>query len=389
MIRRAIFIFASLLMVFSLNLRGQEVREIGFDQEDWALIQNRWIRAQPAIMVLSGSGTHFSGQPIHAAIDTLYLFPATVLPVGPDWYGKVQRIPFNDIDKVLLQKGGNRVTRSHRAVSLQVPKSDKFFTSPFQAVRKASVYSDSLVEPQRLEDAFLHSKVLRQAFPDKHFRISVGLGFGGDRATGDAEKAIRQSQLPDPDGSNGNSVAVDLLDLSWRFMDRFIVGGQLLARGFPSSIYGGNYMEYESTSYHCKICFIEHRVYAEYAFFHVDRYFTRKFELLAGAGFLMGKPKWSISYSYDDFTDPDSFIFDEVEQVHEGYLKGLQLRSAFHYYFFPGFSLWTGLEANLYKPWVVEAVEWPISDPDAPITLQEHALSFSGIRFKFGVSIYL
>ncbi|MCK4879684.1 MAG: hypothetical protein KAS82_03455 [Bacteroidales bacterium] len=389
MIQNPLPLFVSLLIVFSFNLPGQEVGESGFEPEEWSAIQQRWRHSQPVIMISTDSGTQYSGQPIHAAIDTLYLFPATGLPVGPDWYSKVLRIPFSDIDKILLQKGGNRVTRAHKSVSLQVPKTDKYFTPPFQAVRKASVYSDSLVQEQRLEDAFPHSKVLRQAFPDKHVRISFGLGFGGDRATGDAESALRLSQLPDSYGSYGNSVTVDLLDLSWRFRDRLIVGGQLLARCFSSSLYGNNFGEYGGTSYQYDIYFFEHRLYAEYAFFHLDRYFTRKYELLTGVGFLMGKPEWSIYYNYDDFSDPDYFIYDEVKQAHEGYLKGFQLRSAFHYYFFPGFSLWTGLEVNLYKPWVIEAVEWPTSDPDASISLQEHTLNFSGVRFKFGIGIYL
>jgi len=142
-------------------------------------------------------------------------------------------------------------------------------------------------------------------------------------------------------------------------------------------------------NYDCLIDFTEHRIYTEYAFIHVDRYFTKKYELLAGAGYLMGRPEWSCSYYFNDYTDPDNWIYDNAYHFQEDNLHGVQLRSAFHYYLFPGFSLWTGLEANLFKPWTIETVEFPTSDPGINISFEEHTLNFSSVRFKFGVSIYL
>jgi hypothetical protein len=377
------------LLVFSLPLLGQESLENGFDHDKWMSVMNRWIRAQPAVVLKSDSGTQYYGQPIHASADTLYLYASTGFPVGPDWLNELDAIPLNIINEVLMQKGGNRVTRSHRAVSLVVPSTNRLQDPAFNFVRRGSVYSDSLVSPNELGDAFPHSKVLRQAFPDKHFRLSIGLGFGGNRATGDAEEALGSSPLPNPYEGYGRSATLDFLDLSWRFHDRFIVGGELFSRRLNSNIYGDNYGVEQSMSYNYALSFMEQRIYAEYAIFHVDRYFTRRTEVLAGAGLLMGEPMVSMSYYYSDYSDPDNIFYGDITYTQEDNLFGFQLSGTYHIYFFPGLSLWTGLEVNLYKPWIVEAVEFPTSDPDVPMLLQEHSLSLSGMRLKFGVSIYL
>lgn len=389
MIRISIFLVVIFSTAISFQLTGQVDRTTGFDREDSVSMGSRWIKAQPAIVVQLDSGIQLYGQPIHTTTDTLYLYPATGFPVGIECFKDILPIPYSHMDRVLLQRGGNSVSRAKRSVRLQVPDSDLPLSSTFQSVRKAAVYSDSPVQPEELGDAFPHSKVLRQAFPDKHFRISIGFGIDGNRATKDAEEAIEQSPLPYPTSSYGNRVTLDFLDLSWRFQDRVIVGGQLSARGFSYTIYGDNYGETEAANFSYDLFFMEHRVYAEYAFFHVNRYFTRRFELLTGAGFLMGRPDVTVYYSYNDFSDLDNPIYESISSPQEGSLNGFQLRGTFHYYFFPGFSIWTGLEANLYKPWVYEALELPTSDPDAPVLLQEHTLNFSGIRVKFGVSIYL
>jgi hypothetical protein len=245
------------------------------------------------------------------------------------------------------------------------------------------------VKPEELKDAFPHSRVLRQAFPDKYLRISAGLGFGGDRATGDAEEALASSQLPNPVGVYANRVFVDFLDLSWRLHDRVIVGGELFSRRLNSTIFGDNYGVEQRTSYNYNFSFMEQRIYAEYAFFHVDRYFTRRSEVLAGAGVLVGQPYLSVNYYYSNYSVPEDPRYSDMYYTQEDHLVGAQIRGSFHYYFFPGLSLWTGMEVNLYKPWIVPAVEFPASDPDVPVLLQQHTLSFSGIRFKFGISIYL
>jgi hypothetical protein len=309
--------------------------------------------------------------------------------VGLDWYGKLHKIPFNEIDRVLVQKGGNRVTRSTRSVGYQIPKKDKYFTKGYQEVKKSAVYRDSLVQPRQMEEAFPHSPVMKQVFPHKHFRISISVGTGGNRVYTDAREVLVASPLPIPYDGYESPVALEIIDISWRFLDRLIVGGQLVARNTSTTLYSYYHEEFFSNGYDYNVDFYEHRLYAEYAFFHVDRYFTRRWELLAGTGLLMGKPDWTFHYSHDEYSDPENPVFGEVTHEQDDLLYGFHLRTAFHYYFFQGLSLWGGLEANFFKPWTSEAVEVPSMDPAAPLVLQEHTLSFSSVRFRFGVSIYL
>ncbi len=383
-------LLALLVLIFcSLNLRAQEARKNKLNPEQQQAIEKRWMESQPIIMVRTDSDRQYTGQPIHASMDTVYLLPGTGLPVGAEWFREVQRISFNEIEEVLLQRGGSKLTRSNISEDLGIPQTDKFYSKPFQALRRASVYEDSLIMPGDLEEAFTNSKVLRQVFPAKRLRISVGLGIGGHRAGGDAEEALRQSQLPYPDDSYGNRAFIDPVDISVRFLNRWIVGGQYRVNNSSEIIYAYSYEQNVDRNYDYYFDFTEHRIYTEYAWIHVDRYFTRKYELLAGAGYLLGRPEWTMNYSFNDASDPDNWVYEHVSLVQEDKLHGVQLRSAFHYYLFPGFSLWSGLELNYFRPWTIERVEFPTPNPGVDISLEEHSLNFSSVRIKFGVSIYL
>ena len=67
---------------------------------------------------------------------------------------------------------------------------------------------------------------------------------------------------------------------------------------------------------------------------------------------------------------------------------GLQLRSSLHYYLFPGFSVYGGIEGNLIQPMMIESYQLPTVDPAAFITIPDYKLNFSSIKLKMGVSIY-
>ncbi len=389
MIAKRLLLALLVLMSVSLDLQAQETGNNSLNPEQEQAIQNRWLESQPIILLRTDSGRQYTGQPIHAALDSVYLLPGSALPVGPEWYKDLQRISLNEIEEVLLQRGGSRLTRSNIAEDLGIPQSDRFYSKPFQALRRASVYEDSLIMPGNLEEAFKHSKVLRQVFPAKRIRISVGLGIGGQGAGGDAQEALRQSQLPYPDNSYGNRAFIDPVDVSVRFLDRWIVGGQYRVNNSSEIIYAYGNEQNVDRNYDYYFEFTEHRIYSEYAWIHVDRYFTKKYELLVGAGYLLGRPEWSMNYNFNDTSDPDNWLYENVWHVQEGKLHGVQLRSAFHYYLFPGFSLWSGLEVNYFKPWTIETVEFPTPNPGVDISLEEHRLNFSSVRIKFGVSIYL
>lgn len=378
MIRPSILFGCLLGSVFAHDLAGQSDK-----------ISTRWIRSQPAILVTSYDGHQLLGQPIHAGIDTLYLFASTDLPVGPDWFDALEPIALKDIDRLSVQRGGNRVTRARKSVSYQMPPGRKYYTKAYQEVHKSAVYRDSLVIPPDLQEAFPHSQVLRQAFPQKHLRISVNVGMGGNGVQEDARKALEGSSPLSPMDGYETKRAVQLIDFSWRFLNRIVIGGQMAAQITSNYVYGEYSEEFYYSAYNYDVNFVEHRLYGEYAFFPVDRYFTRRWELMAGAGFLFGKPGWALNYSQSEYSDPDNPVYESGIHEQSGSLYGFQLRSAFHFYIFPGFSLWSGLEANMYPPWSIHQVEVPSNNPSVPFVLQEHTLGFSSVRFKIGASIYL
>jgi hypothetical protein len=65
------------------------------------------------------------------------------------------------------------------------------------------------------------------------------------------------------------------------------------------------------------------------------------------------------------------------------------LKGAFHYYIFPGLSLWPALEVNFNQPFVVPEQELRTIRNQDPLYLPEHELGFSSVRFKLGLSLYL
>ncbi len=105
-------LLALLVLIFcSLNLRAQEARKNKLNPEQQQAIEKRWMESQPIIMVRTDSDRQYTGQPIHASMDTVYLLPGTGLPVGAEWFREVQRISFNEIEEVLLQRWANRLQR--------------------------------------------------------------------------------------------------------------------------------------------------------------------------------------------------------------------------------------------------------------------------------------
>jgi len=391
MVRSSLF-----MLVLGLELvaqhptaQGEAPDHFGFDKQDWTAIESRWMECQPATIAYLKSGEIVSGQQIFTNEDSIYLYPFTGLPIGPQWKGHLIVIHVNDIDSLLFQKGGNKMTRSKQAESYLFPVPDARFSEPHLLLRKESVYSDTLVYPHQLDRAIKYSTVLRHAFPQKRIRISFGLGFGGDVVTEDILEMLGGTSLPYPhDSYGGSNVSAELLDLSVRFRDRIIVGGQLLARQIESGVYSYSYNSMREVNYSYSLNFREHRIYGEYAILHTDRYFLRRFEVLAGVGLLISKPEIRFSYSHYNTEDFDNVYGGNWYYNYEDLLLGAQLKATIHYYIIRGLSIWTGLEANLYPTFIVPAQEISVSGIEDTILLPEHGLNFSCVRFKLGISLY-
>ena len=209
------------------------------------------------------------------------------------------------------------------------------------------------------------------------------MSFGSDVITNDIKSMLQGTSLPQSYESYGGHTNVEFLDLSVRVMDRLILGGSLFTRTSYTNVYTYTYDEGD-VYYNLDVDYREHKVYAEYAIVKTDRFFSRKFEVLAGAGLLIGQPEWRFYFHYYNYEDPENiedYNYDDI-------LLGVQIKGAFHYYFFPGLSLWTAIDINLVQPFVIS--EWELDVPDgvSPITVPQHELGFSSVRFKLGLSIY-
>jgi hypothetical protein len=360
-----------------------------FSPDKWDHIEKRWLDSQPVVIVYTRSQHILSGQLIHASSDSVFIYPGTGLPVGPEWPSDLVSIHVKDINHVLLQTGGNKVWRKKRSKSLVFPSSNPAFSEPHIILHAGSVYEDSLYKPDVLEEAFAFSHVLRQAYPKKRFRYSIGANFGGDVVMDEIRKAMDESGLPGPDYDWSNNNTLEFLDFSVRLTNRLFLGASLLSRNTNSHVSGYAYNEVWDIGYDYHLDYREHRIYTEYTLLSPDRYFYRKFEVIAGAGLLLARPEWGMGYNYWDVQNPDYDADPYQYFSHSANLLGLQLKTAFHYYLFPGLSIWSALDVNLNQPFVVPEQELPTTPDLDPILLPEHELGFSSVRFKLGLSLYL
>jgi hypothetical protein len=376
-----------LLLVLMMNLAEAGAQHSNYSPELWTVIENRWRESQPVVVVYTRSGEVVAGQQIHASSDSLFIYPCDGLPVGALWADDLKAVYINEIDSVLFQKGGNRLVRDKRSHTLEFPSTNARYSEPHVQLRKASVYEDSLIITPDLEMAISHSKVMNQTFRRKRVRYSTGVNYGRDVITNDIKSMLQGTSLPKSYESYGEHTNVEFLDLSVRVMDRLILGGSILTRTSFTNVYTYTYDEGD-VYYNLDVSYREHKVYAEYAIVKTDRFFSRKFEVLAGAGLLIGLPEWRFNFSYYNYEDPENIEGGDLYYNYDDILLGAQIKGAFHYYFFPGLSLWTAIDFNLVQPFVISERELNVPDGVSPITIPQHELGFSSVRFKLGLSIY-
>jgi len=385
MILKSITLILLALALFMGEIRAQQS---DYSPKLWTVIENRWRESQPVIVVYSGSDEVFAGQQIHASSDSLFIYPGDGLPVGTQWVNDLDVVYVNEIDSVLFQEGGNKLTRNKRSKMLVFPSGNARYSAPHVRIREASVYEDSLYVPSDLDMAIKRSKVMKQAFRQKRFRYSLGVSFGRDVISENLDNMLDESSLPQSYDSYGAYTNGEFLDLSFRVLDRLILGGSLVTRNSYTNVYGHSNDQVSDFHYNLNVDYREHKVYAEYAIVKTDRFFSRRFEILAGSGLLIGLPEWRLGINYYNYEDPENVIFGDWYQNFDDLLWGMQLKAAFHYYFIPGFSIWTAIDLNLLQPFVVPELELSIPELEGSITLPEHELDFSSVRFKLGLSIY-
>lgn len=377
-----------LFLILGVHVVKIHAQESDYSSELWAVIENRWRESQPVIVAYTRTGEVVAGQQIHASSDSLFIYPEDGLPLGTQWADALKAVYIKDIDSVLFQEGGNKLGRDKRSNMMVFPTANARYSEAHLKLRKNSVYEDSLVFPPDLDQAIDHSKVMKQAFRKKRFRYSIGVNFGSDVLLNEIQNAIGESSLPYSYESYGGNVNGEFLDISFRFFDRLIIGGSLSSRRNYTEIYGQAGNSAYDLSYYYQVDYLEHKLYAEYAILNTDRFFSRKFEVIAGAGLLLGNPNWSFNFSYYDIQNPDYESPGYAYYNYSDNILGLQLKTAFHYYFFPGLSIWTAIDLNLNQAFVVPEQELPAPGGQDPYILPEHELGFSCVRFKLGLSIY-
>jgi len=407
--------------------------------QDFSALENhmnkqRWDWHQPRVEVYMKGGDTLRGQPVHFTGTELSILPSRILPVRIG--NQLVRISLEDVEGIYINRGG-RITLAQTSgiligigagtavgmtlggpiVALLAGNAlgvglglagtglhnsmtrDLLFLIPehpeypqeLEKLRRWSVFPDSLVLARDLRSLPEHSTAIRRAFPQKHFRVSVRANAGFSMLKNTFSQVIHSGALPSPESESYTCIGTSMLDLSWRFRNRIILGGEwMLSRN--DMAYAGYYYYDPSDpgnqrNYTYWVGIQELRFYADWVFMPMDRFFTRHHEIVAGAGFIASFPRTSF-YSYREISS-DPHISESAELGETNKPLGFQLRAAFHYYPFRNVSVSAGLEMSLYQDMKVPDVYYP-SDAAAglPPFLEAHDLNYSSFRFRLGVHMY-
>jgi hypothetical protein len=366
------FSISILLAYFSCSLWAQE--NIQFSPEDLQSISKRWSKYHPDAEVFLLSGDTLTGQPVHFDMQKLLLYPSDSLPLNLE--GKMLSIPFADIDRVSLNRGGpvtpglasgiiigigvgigigaiagspgaafilgnlmgflggvsgKAIQVSSTSAELKLKPEYLNYQEEITKLHEWSVFKDSVIYTGDINLLPVYSRAMRRLYPQKHFRITLGLNGGLNSLENDLQAEISSSGLPPPEEYYHSALGFEYLDFSWRFNHHWIIGGGFMKNQDPmASTY--SYQEYGAGSkildYRYSVNMTDFRIYTEYVLSPVNRFLTDRFEFLVGRGFIISRPKPSISYTYrtdSDTGDTDYGYFNETQTIF-----GLQARAACH-----------------------------------------------------------
>lgn len=424
------FISGNPLLSQSFFRYSQHDSEYGLTISEWDRVNERWSKFQPRITVVTLAGDTIMGQLISASSEGITVFQGDSLPFSDIIEGKTEEINVDDIHEIIFTKGGDHsiavvsgvivgggigliagillaqgwsiippivlgtglatggaflfkaIDNNGRTLMLNADDTPTKKRRYLGKLAENAVLTDGYVADGSFNQFAKMSRSVRKAFPDKHFRISTGISKGPIFFEKGIDKMILAASMP-PVVSYSMIPYIDLVDLSWRFSDRFIAGGQVLI----TTDNPGEFRNYSSDSikYYGSILNSEQRLYFEYSPWPVTRAFAKKFELLLGTGVVFTESGFSIYYAYrPEYSVQDIWI----DRSYYASLMGLHLRSALHYYFMPGFSVSAGVEGNIMQRLQIESFQLPSSVPSEQFTIPDSRINFSNFRFKAGVNIY-
>ena len=432
-------IFSLILVILCVNLYSQDVateypetKSGEFTKLEWEKIQKRWDKYQPRTDIVLLAGDTITGQLIYANEYEIVLYPSNKIMLNTDQFAELIHVPIKDIGEVYLMKGGltstglitgiivggvsgfvvgmlvgqgwtiipaiilgtsgaaggawlgSKIQKSLRTSSLDMEKSGSDHKRKKTKLRRSAVYRDSLIYYQDIYQMTDNSKPMRRCFPKKHFRVSFGVSMGFNTTKDDLTEMFESTTLTPMDEFRHEPLAFEFYDFSWRFLNRYIAGVSIfLNKGNYTYLFHSDYYNNGSSYYSYTIQMFGAHIYGDYVIKPVNRFFTKPIEFTAGMGILYSSPSVTFNYSY--YFDSDEFYYRYNENHN---ILGVQLRAAFYYYPFPGFSISFGLQGNIYEKVTIPAMVLPTHNPAVTHNIPEHKLQFSSIRIKSGISIY-
>ncbi|MFO7670441.1 MAG: hypothetical protein R6W31_12335 [Bacteroidales bacterium] len=414
------------LISFSFTLVAQD--SIQFSPEDLHRIGKRWSKYHPRAEVFLHNGDTLIGQPINFDMAELLLFSSDSLPM--DLEGKLVSIPFADINKVDLDRGGP-VTPGltsgiivgisagiaigfgfgspgaalilgnamgvlgglagkgiHHTATIAELELDSYrlnYNEELKKLHEWSVFRDSILFTDDMNQLVVHSAAIRRLYPRKHLRISFALNWGFNTLENEMLDAVSSSGLPSWQYFRHTSMGFEYLDLSWRFNNHWIVGGGFMSN-YEYLASADYYSGFEDGSpyfgYNYSVDITDYRIYMEYAISPVNRFITERSEFLVGGGFIISSPGSDFWYNY--MPDPATGVTEAFGSHGPNAIFGFQARAAGQYYLFRNFSLSGGVEMNLYQNLHMPALELP----NGETVLDAHVLNYSTVRFKLGAHLY-
>ena len=431
-----ILILISVFTLFGTELHSQSIESDDpvttnnqFSTTKWENIQKQWEKHQPVIDLITKSGNTLSGQLLFANQKEIVVYPGSEILLYTNQKDKIVHIKVEEINSIILKKGGYTenggytAIKSNKALGMTLgglslgfagfnagmaivggwvffpgvilgtvgaaggvwigPKVQKLF-QPYQAdlvtdtpefeeiiekISRFAVYSDSLYYPEDLYQALEVSRPMIKAF-NKPLRFSLTIATVPNAIRKDLTNKL--TSLPESEFGL-EAFALESIDVSWRFSDRYIVGAQIPMDYYSLLSYNNSTTE---PNYDYSITALEGGVYFDYVINPANKFYAKPYEFTVGAGLRIGVRAVDFDYEYEPW-------FHDTPNIY-----GLQLRSAAHFYPFPGFSIFAGMEANLYNKIILPGYVLATNNPMVNIEVPENSMQFSALRIKVGASIY-
>ncbi|RUA28705.1 MAG: hypothetical protein DSY76_04105 [Bacteroidetes bacterium] len=404
-----------------------------FSESKWNSIQDRWDKKQPHAQIILHSGEKIQGQIIYANSEKIVLYPGSEIMVKPSQFSDTIQIPMGRIETILLAKtkkettlagsltgiaigGGIGVSsgiiigggwtilpaialgtvgiaggwwigsKIQKKINHKIINLDSNITNKeLKVIRKYAIYKKDTILYKEINQMRAHSDVLKRVFPKKHFRIYSGISSGGFLACkNDILPVFEATDLPEIEEYRSAAVNIEILNLSWRFKNRYIVGGSMFQYSDIYLFSRSNPTANSSLDYNYSIQTFGTSLYSEYVIKPIDEYFSKRTEFSAGIGLLHLRPSFQLHYSY--YNNPHEYYTDYKDVLS---VYGLQLRASAAYYLFPGFSFSVGIQGNIFQNATINALYLKTSsDPNTSIKLAEHTLSFNSLRATAGIGIH-